>query len=302
MLRKTTILALFALWAALGLAFLGWRSYERKRQVAPPAVSSAPPRAPSIARSLRPNYPYSIIPGGAYSRADLIASVHRDPVVRNHYQDFRLDRLHMVAAETDQLMYVSYRKGSQVFWTKRRLRVPAGELLLTDGVHYARARCGNRIATQPPAEPTRTADLTQDPPELDLPPFTMEQYRSGRIPLAADPEVSAPLAFNKLLDSASSGEQPLTPAATIGPAPVLIAATGPLGAVVAAPSLTTPGSQDPSENIPAAETPPRKLPPNTPAVDNQIAPVPEPQELAALGTTLLLSGLALRAWRRLSNR
>ena len=50
-----------------------------------PAV--APPSA--IVRSLRPNFPYSVIAGGAYSPGELRFADNKDAVVRAHYADFR---------------------------------------------------------------------------------------------------------------------------------------------------------------------------------------------------------------------
>src|SRR5215467_132697 len=51
------------------------------------------------------------------------------------------------------------------YWTRRPMRIPNGEVLLTDGRLYARARCGNRISETPlgpailppEAEPTQAA-------------------------------------------------------------------------------------------------------------------------------------------------
>jgi hypothetical protein len=69
-------------------------------------------------------------------------------------------------------MYVSYRIGNDVFWTKHRLTLPKGETMLTDGRAMARTRCGNRVSALPSkpnalVEPTTeelNALTSPDPP------------------------------------------------------------------------------------------------------------------------------------------
>ncbi len=51
-----------------------------------PASSVSP-----ASRSLRPNYPYSVIPGGAYSPAELQSAAQRDALINSHYADFNLE-------------------------------------------------------------------------------------------------------------------------------------------------------------------------------------------------------------------
>lgn len=107
-------------------------------------------------------YPYSIIPGGARDAAELRAAISSDPVVARHYWDFDLPKARKITLREDRLAYVSYRIGNSVFWTKRPLRIPSGETLISDGVHEARTRCGNRLSATPlapvsPKEPEREA-------------------------------------------------------------------------------------------------------------------------------------------------
>ena len=45
-----------------------------------------------------------------------------------------------------RMAYVSYRIGNRVFWTRKPVRIPAGETLLTDGETEIRARCGNAVS------------------------------------------------------------------------------------------------------------------------------------------------------------
>ena len=113
------------------------------------AVSSEPVVGDLDQPVERPTYPYSIIPGGAHSIKALRQAIDDDPVVRAHYANFDLSRTRVVRLTEPRVAHVSYRIGDQVFWTSRRLLLKAGETVLTDGVHYARTRCGNQLAVLP---------------------------------------------------------------------------------------------------------------------------------------------------------
>jgi hypothetical protein len=108
---------------------------------------AAPARAAYPHR--RSIYPFSVIRGGAYSAAELDAAIRFDPAVAAHYTGFDRGRLRMEAAEAGRRVYVSYRVGDRMFWTRNRVALAPGELLLTDGRNQARARCGNRISDTP---------------------------------------------------------------------------------------------------------------------------------------------------------
>lgn len=123
---------------------------------------------PAYIRSLRPNYPYSVIPGGAYTPAELRYINTKDDVVRAHYADFDLKSAHMVRLTADRYEYVSYRIKNRVYWTAKKLRIPEGEYLLTDGVHYARSRCGNRLSSEAPGQISSQEPV---PALLSPPPF-----------------------------------------------------------------------------------------------------------------------------------
>jgi len=123
------------------------------------------------ASAARPLYPYSVIPGGVASRAELTYAVFHDPVVAGHYADFDLAKARIVRLDRDRAVYVSYRLGDRVYWTKKTLRLFKGEALITDGVHEARTRCGNRLSDTPlgpvsPLEPPPTAMAAPLPPTL----------------------------------------------------------------------------------------------------------------------------------------
>ena len=124
---------------------------------ASPAALAAPQSQP------HPSYRYSVIAGGAYSIPELDSALRDDPVARDHYSVFDRPRLHMTVSPAAHMSYVSYRKDGAVYWTRRPLPIPAGELLITDGRNRARARCGNRLSDTP-----RRPVAFQEPPASEL--------------------------------------------------------------------------------------------------------------------------------------
>ncbi len=149
--RERRILRLFA------GAVLIWASFYLYRSVAP-FLSAHKERLVAARRvavrhvkgsTSRPVYPYSIIPGGAYSKDELIASLESDSVASVHYAGFRQSRARIVQSTFSEPVFLSYRIANKVYWTSRRVPLPPGESLLSDGENYARARCGNRISLVP---------------------------------------------------------------------------------------------------------------------------------------------------------
>jgi hypothetical protein len=150
------------LGAILELGARGWQPVATAEPVTapfwPPPSSMLLPTGHS-----RPVYPYSVIAGGAQSAQELKEAVATDPVVAQHYADFDTTKAHRVILDAPELVYVSYRIGNKVFWTKNKLALRKGEALLSDGTNMARTRCGNRISVLPvrpnaPAEPS-SSDL-----------------------------------------------------------------------------------------------------------------------------------------------
>ena len=114
-------------------------------------------------------YPYSVIRGGVADPDELKRVMEYDPVVSRHFKGFDYQRARVVQVSEKQAMYVSYRIGDRVYWTRRKVSLHPGETLITDGTIVARTRCGNRVAAVPmdagsPLEPTTE--------ELEL-PFTL---------------------------------------------------------------------------------------------------------------------------------
>jgi hypothetical protein len=106
-------------------------------------------RAPALDKTDRILYPYSVIPGGVQNSAELRSAVAHDDTVAHHYADFNLHDARVTRLRAARAVFVSYRIGSRIFWTKNRLNLPAGETVMTDGEHMARTRCGNRLSDVP---------------------------------------------------------------------------------------------------------------------------------------------------------
>ena len=83
------------------------------------------------------------------SVAELRSAVAHDPVVAAHYAAFDLANARVFQVQEGRSVYVSYRRGDDVFWTSKKLRLAVGETLLTDGEHIARTRCGNQVSDEP---------------------------------------------------------------------------------------------------------------------------------------------------------
>jgi len=134
----------------------------------------------------RPVYPYSIVPGGIESADDLRRVVEHDEVVAHHYADFDFHHARIIELTEPRLVYLSYRIGSKVFWTSKKVTLHTGEKLITDGKITARTRCANQVAALPqnvlpPTEPP--AELFEQPigalPELAEGPYPVLSTGAG---------------------------------------------------------------------------------------------------------------------------
>jgi hypothetical protein len=114
----------------------------------------------------RPLYPYSVVPGGVYSSSELRSALRRDPIVATHYANIHSAVIRIVRLTRDRNVYVSYRLDNRIYWTHKKITLHSGESVLTDGEHFVRTRCGNRISDIPvepvsPIEPV--TPLTSGP-------------------------------------------------------------------------------------------------------------------------------------------
>ena len=120
----------------------------------------APP-ASEVARAV---FRHSVVPGGVYTANEVQAAVDRDSTVAAHYGQVTPAGLHPEKLSADELVYMSYRIGDQIYWTRHQVRLRQGETILSDGVNRIRARCGNCLSVQP-MQPT--ADAEPDSTEFD---------------------------------------------------------------------------------------------------------------------------------------
>lgn len=106
---------------------------------------------PFVRTAVQPSriFPYSVIPGGAHSEAELKNALLHDRVAAAHYAGFDAAHTRVIRLRRAEKVYVSYRVGDRVYWTSKQLYIPAGEALLSDGEHEARTRCGNRLSETP---------------------------------------------------------------------------------------------------------------------------------------------------------
>ena len=125
-------------------------SRDNQKQNLVSATFHAEELAPNhkVELSQRKVFPFSVVPGGAISKAEVLAMVAKDPIVREHYKGIDLDKLKPYCLTQSAQGYVSYRVGNRIYWTTRRLYLKAGEILLSDGVNVLRGRCGNRVSVE----------------------------------------------------------------------------------------------------------------------------------------------------------
>jgi hypothetical protein len=147
-----------------------WSRQNIRKDLALMAARSARPkflgRIPNV-------YPYSVVPGGVKDADELRYAAARDYVVRRHYARFDYANARLVRAREAREVYLSYRIRNTVFWTRRKIRIHPGELLLTDGKITARARCGNQISD------TAKPEVSNEEPEEDVMDRPVAQLEPG---------------------------------------------------------------------------------------------------------------------------
>lgn len=107
----------------------------------------------------RPVYPYSVVPGGVKDARELKWVAEHDPVVAAHYAGFDFEHAQLVRLVLSRTVYVSYRIGNHVYWTRHRVTLKKGETVITDGKITARTRCANRVEEVP-----QQATSSSEPP------------------------------------------------------------------------------------------------------------------------------------------
>jgi hypothetical protein len=221
-------------------------------------------------------YPYSVVPGGVEKLDDLRRATQHDRVVWQHYARFQYEHARLVRATEARQVYLSYRLRDRIFWTRKRVRLHLGELLLTDGNITARAKCGNQISETP------KPDVSEEEPAEDV---------FDRPVAALEPHAPALPIRSSLLPPSLPGVSPLPPA---GPQVFtgggFLFPTLPFGVPTPGGLCETPAQEqfEQSHGIVDNEKNEKLCPPHR----HKPPVVPEPSTLVLIG-----SGLAAVYWR-----
>jgi hypothetical protein len=275
--------------------------------VAVPMAGSSP-SAPVSGSSFRPAqaaaqlanpaprriYPYSIVPGGVRDALELVRIVKADKVVAQHYAGLRLDDVREVTVARARAVYVSYRKGDQVYWTAKKLTLKAGETLLTDGTIELRTRCGNMISDTPRL-PVEAAGPGED--ELDSSVEAGPEGAAAEVSYALGADGNQPGSTYRLVNFGDSGGIARGGGllARGGFAQMTPVGATPVGILPAGVWRLTGGTEsvaptDPANGVPAADTGPAPMPAapapsadgagSDPAPSPGTAPLPAPTPVA----------------------
>ncbi len=153
------------------------------------------------------------------------------------------------------MAYVSYRTPSGIYWTKNRVPLREGELVLTDGGSEVRGRCGNRISNTPEQpvaqnEPPAEAfdETTPNWPSWGTVATEASEHanhalseQGAAVPvtsLASQPAITSPLAG----DPATAGGEESSAPSGLFVSPLMGGGGGvPPGAGIPSPSSNNPG-------------------------------------------------------------
>jgi PEP-CTERM motif-containing protein len=127
-----------------------------------PALASSAATPVRLREAANGIYPYSVIPGGVRGADDLERAAAHDRLVWEHYARFQFQHARLVRATEAREVYLSYRLRNHIYWTRKRMHLHPGELLLTDGKITARTRCGNQVSDQP------KPDVSEEEPSEDV--------------------------------------------------------------------------------------------------------------------------------------
>ena len=126
------------------------RSSQPEEAGAPDATSDA--KVATSSERPTADCRYSIVPGGVHSSDEVRAAIARDAVVAAHYRVLKVESLREEPAAEGRRVFVSYRIGDEVYWSRERVALDHGEMVLSDGRHEIRARCGNLVSDGPHLE------------------------------------------------------------------------------------------------------------------------------------------------------
>ena len=197
--------ALTFAFSSVALRYLTPSLFQAARPVEPsrpsiaitPSVVAAAQRESMRAVENRPVYPYSVVPGGVRNVRELKWAAEHDPVVAEHYAGFDYDHARVVRLTLARTVFVSYRIGKKVYWTRHRVSLKKGEELITDGRMTARTRCANRVEEVP-----QQAASESEPP--------VAKFEEPILPSLGTAVAQPPVPFESSLNR---------PAPALGPAP-----------------------------------------------------------------------------------
>lgn len=192
-------------------------------------------------------YPWSVVPGGVFSREAARQAVDRDPIVEEHYRAVRVANLRSEQLTKAKSAYVSYRKGDTIYWTRNPVLLKAGETVLTDGESMIRGRCGNMVS-ETPRTPVAPVHLEPPPPAMEVP------VPASRLVAAIPPALSRedPEPGRVVTDRAPSINTSILPS----PTPVQgLPGYSPMGAIGFVP-VAGGGGGTPAASNPAPDSPP----------------------------------------------
>jgi PEP-CTERM motif len=146
--------------------------WARAKVIADPVLAEMRAVKPSKYRvRIAGVYPYSLVPGGVKNGNELRAAAARDKAIRRQFAHFDFEHARLIRNAEARAVYLSYRIRDTVFWTRKKVRLHPGELLLTDGNITLRTRCGNQISdiAQPEVSDEEPAEDVLDQPALAVP-------------------------------------------------------------------------------------------------------------------------------------
>lgn len=160
-------------WATIALAAVILGSCRQPAAKPAPGNSGGPEQKAGIAVAPTPAsnrivFPWSVVSGGVDSPMAMRAAMQGDPVVDAHYAGLNPAFFRPEVLPAKRQAYVSYRIRDNIYWTRRKVTLQAGETVLNDGQFLVRGRCGNLISATP-REPVAPAAMEPEEPVMDRP-------------------------------------------------------------------------------------------------------------------------------------
>jgi hypothetical protein len=92
-------------------------------------------------------YPYAVVMLGVHNLNEFVGARATDPLVARHYAGIYQGSLQPAVWTDSKPVYVSFRNGGEIYYTKTKRHVPAGAPVLVVSPTIAiRQRCGNLLA------------------------------------------------------------------------------------------------------------------------------------------------------------